>query len=420
MNIAFDITHLVARTGIATPTGIDRVDTAFAEHLGARVEADLVGVQYGFGRPYLFPREEVARLAGQQTETWQRTAGNADSPERQLWDFIAAPSEGWGLSRLSAPSLQAREHRPIRSLIRHVSSHRENLSLPAGTVYLNVAQYLLEISWFTRWLQARPDIKPVFFIHDLIPLDYPEYFRNERKWRFPRILQGAMRHAAALIASSETTAERIARYRREMGLLPIPIIAEPLPAATPFLDRTGRKVSKHPYVVAIGTVEPRKNYLGLLHLWRRLLLNGQTVPKLVILGRIGWENEGVLALLERSPVLKGHVVVASGVSDDACLRLLHGARALVSPSFAEGYGIPVVEALSAGVPVIVSDIPVYREITQGLATFCAPLDGRAWGEAVTGLLHPGRNEALQLQADAFSPPSWERYFDRLLPALQKL
>lgn len=420
MNIAFDLTHLVARTGIATPTGIDRIDANFAEHLSARRDVNLLGVQYGFGQPYLFPREEVARLALGQAQRWrQRGAGDEDA-ERLVWDFISAAPHAWTLSRVSAASLQAGEHRPVRSLLRHRGQCAKDLSLPHGTIYLNIAQYLLEVPWFTRWLRGRPDIKPVFFIHDLIPLDYPEYFPQERKWRFPRIVQGAMNHAAALLASSEATAERIARYRRDKGLSVIPIIANPLPAAHQFLDRTGRKVSNHPYVLAIGTVEPRKNYLGLLLLWRRLILEGQMVPKLVILGRIGWENEGVIALLERSPALKGHVMVASGISDEACLRLLQGARALLSPSFAEGYGIPIVEALSAGVPVIASDIPVYREITQGRATFCSALDGQAWARAVTDLLHPVGNETRQRDADAFSPPQWETYFDRLLPALRTL
>lgn len=420
VNIAYDITHLVARTGIATPTGIDRVDAALASALSTGVSWGFVGLQYGFGRPYLFPTESVAVMAEAHAKLWHSVGGAQDPAEEELLRFIEGVPQGFA----SAPILRARrlqnEHSPIKSLLRHARLHDKHLSLKPGTIYVNAAQYLLEIPLFTTWLKRRADIKPVFFIHDTIPLDFPEYFRRERSWRFPRILRTALTHASAILTSSQSTAARIEHYRKEWGFRDIPIIAEPLPPSDLFRARVQRSINEPPYVVMIGTIEPRKNHIGILHLWRRLIQQGRSVPKLVILGRLGWENEGVLALLNRSALLRGHVMLASGLGDEACLRLLRGARALLSPSFAEGYGIPIVEALSAGVPVIASDTLVHREISQGCALFCDPLDGPAWEHSITSLLNRETCDQMSRQAAQFKAPTWDRYVQRVVNEIRRL
>lgn len=85
------------------------------------------------------------------------------------------------------------------------------------------------------------------------------------------------------------------------------------------------------------------------------------------------------------------------------------------PSFAEGYGLPVVEALSLGTPVIASDIPVFREITQGCALLRHPLDGPGWLQAIMALSDLGSSAAIEARerARAFHAPSWPAYFERV-------
>lgn len=420
MNIAYDMTHLVARSGIATPTGIDRVDASLAAALARHGNITLVGTQYGFTRPFCFEGRNVGELANKHLNRWDKTGELPDDAEKTVIRFLNQPAVEWtGSTVIMTQRMSGEQHRPLRSLLAHIGHAKPQL-IPEGAVYLNIAQYLLEFPLLTRWLRHRPDIKPAFFIHDLIPLDYPEYFRRERKFRFPRIVGTALSLAKAIITSSDATAERIDRYRAEKRLVPVPIIAEPIPPSAVFADRQKRSISEIPYVVAIGTIEPRKNYLGLINLWRQLLRRGHPVPKLVIAGRGGWENEGVMNLLNRSLALRGHVIAVSGLSDAACKRLLLGARAILNASFAEGYGIPVAEALAAGVPAIISDIPVYREISQGHATYVPPLDGPTWAEAITRLIDREEAERLAVKARSFVAPTWDRYCDRLVMALARL
>jgi len=102
--------------------------------------------------------------------------------------------------------------------------------------------------------------------------------------------------------------------------------------------------------------------MTLLNVWRRLAERpGPATPKLVVVGKRGWLNENVTDLMSRSPALRASVIEASGLSTPALRRLLAGARALLMPSFAEGFGLPVAEALAAKVPVIASNLEVFQE-----------------------------------------------------------
>jgi glycosyltransferase involved in cell wall biosynthesis len=150
-----------------------------------------------------------------------------------------------------------------------------------------------------------------------------------------------------------------------------------------------------------------------LHIWRDVVTKlGRSAPKLVVIGERGWENEHVIDLLERCPGLQGYVIEASGLPTPSVKRLLLGARALLMPSFAEGYGLPVVEALATGVPVIASDIPVFHEIGGGRLLTIDPTDGPKWRDAICAFAAddcPARRELLARKAN-HAPPAWPTFF----------
>jgi glycosyltransferase involved in cell wall biosynthesis len=159
--------------------------------------------------------------------------------------------------------------------------------------------------------------------------------------------------------------------------------------------------------VCIGTIEPRKNHLLLLNLWRRLASVGPA-PHLVLIGRRGWENENIIDMLERCTVLQGVVEERSVMADDEVRTLLLGARALLLPSFAEGYGLPLAEALALGVPAICSDIPALREVGAEVPEFLDPLDGPAWRQAIVDYAHPDspRRAAQLARLASWPAPTW--------------
>jgi glycosyltransferase involved in cell wall biosynthesis len=269
---------------------------------------------------------------------------------------------------------------------------------------------------------ARLGAKPVFFVHDLIPLTHPEYCRPGEDARHARRMGTALDCAAGLIANSRHTLDALARHAQARGKpLPpaavawlAPGLAAPPPAPRP---------PGPPYFVVLGTIEPRKNHLLLLQLWRRLAERlGAAAPRLLVVGRRGWECENAVDLLERCAALRGLVVERPGYADAELAACLRHAQALLFPSFAEGYGLPLVEALAMGVPVIASDLPAFREIAGDVPDYLDPLDGKAWGEAVEAYARPASPERqAQLgRLAGFAPPAWAGHFavvDRLLERL---
>jgi glycosyltransferase involved in cell wall biosynthesis len=181
------------------------------------------------------------------------------------------------------------------------------------------------------------------------------------------------------------------------------------------------EVQDRPYFLCLGTIEPRKNHLLLLHVWRSLAGDADA-PRLILVGRRGWENENVVDMLERSDAIRGLVVEAGRVGDARLAGLVAGARAVLMPSFAEGFGLPVAEALAAGTPVIASDLPALRETGGGVPDYLDPLDGPGWRAALLDYARSASpRRAAQLERLAsWTPPRWDDHFARVLPFLDAL
>ena len=128
----------------------------------------------------------------------------------------------------------------------------------------------------------------------------------------------------------------------------------------------------------------------------------------------GWGAEPVLRTLRQSRLLHGQVIFARGLSSPALCRLVAHARALLMPSFAEGFGLPIIEALSVGTPVIASDLPAHREIAGELAIYRDPTDAPGWLAAIC-MFADGNGVAAEIsrRVAAYQPATWGQYFLRI-------
>lgn len=376
--VILDISRLISRVRHARPSGVDRVEMAYArglaERYGPALEFAAVHPTGAYGR---LSREIACAYLDHLEHRWE-DADNTKG-ERSLVSVLP-----W---------------------MRRLVPHRDRGA--AGDVLVQVSPHHLHDTARTRRIIEREKTRFVCMVHDLIPIEYPEYARPGGAATHEKRMETLAQLADALITNSQATAASFARWAHERGG-PIP----PLHAAllgTERLPQVAAFAADKPYFMCVGTIEPRKNHLLLLHLWRHMAatLAPERIPRLKVIGRRGWENEQILDLLERSPGLKPHVDEINNCSDRELAAILKGACGLLMPSFAEGYGMPIAEALAAGTPVIASDIAAHREAGGGVAEFLDPLDGPRWQAVILDFAASGPLRTAQLaRLQDWQAPQW--------------
>ena len=388
--IVLDICHLSLGFWRETPAGVDRVDATFATHFLAADVPNRKALLFTPLGPRAIPTTDARRIFESVQVYWGETKrSEEDRTFRRVRDALTGPpsqlrSPQTALSRSFGEALKVR----AKAVLLHAAALGQTVPIGTDAVYLNVSQYPLSIPTYFRWLQKRPDIKPVFLIHDLLPIEYPEFFHPDSVRRHARRLNVFAKIAAGAIVSTPTVADALLTYIDRLGRKTLPLLVQPLPVSPTFHEprEHEERLAAHPYFIICGTIEPRKNHLLLLNLWRELArLFGPTTPKLVVAGARGWENENIIDMLERCPTIRDHVIEAPGLATPSLKRLIDNARAVLMPSFAEGYGLPVAEALAAGTPVLASNIPSFRAMGGPAITWLDPLDGLGWLAAIRRL-----------------------------------
>jgi glycosyltransferase involved in cell wall biosynthesis len=217
----------------------------------------------------------------------------------------------------------------------------------------------------------------VVTIHDLFFLEHPERTRGEVKRDYPRLAGDHAKRADAVITSSRRT-QRLLTER--LGVAQERIYFCP-PGAPSWL-RLGRSpnIPSDGYVLCLGTLEPRKNIGMLLDAFTRLAGRPGT-PRLVLAGGATQDADGWLERISHEP-LKRHVEYVGYVASDGRERLFAGARALALPSLDEGFGLPALEAMSAGVPVLASNAGSLPEVVGSGGVLLDPLDVDGWVSAI--------------------------------------
>ncbi|WP_085318099.1 glycosyltransferase family 4 protein [Derxia lacustris] len=397
-----DVTRLFRRRadGIGL-TGIDRVNLAYANWTLARGGQLCVWRDSAFSA--LSARDLNAFTHGFLAEAAAETANLRRAPR------LPAGSTGRGWLGRTAGNLGRTAGGWVGALGRRLAPPRAS----EGGWLLNVAHLWLDSP--AAWAAARAQgLRVATMIHDLIPIDFPEYARPGEAERHRRRLLGALRHSQALIGNSQATLDEVRAFAARLQLPLPPSAAAPLGhARLPALPPPRATGSGRPHFLMLGTIEPRKNHLLLLNLWRELVLElGDAAPDLVVVGRRGWECEQVIDMLERCERLRGHVLERNDADDEEALGWLAGARALLLPSFAEGFGLPVQEALALGVPVLASPLPVFREIAGDVPDYCPALDGPGWRRTILGYTAPDSplREAQLARIATYKAFTWEAHF----------
>ncbi|HEX2555067.1 MAG TPA: glycosyltransferase family 1 protein [Microvirga sp.] len=426
--ILFDLTRLVVRLRLETPTGIDRVEFAYARYLSERYRDQVRYLMRWRGSYRVIPTALVIGYLDSLEHQWGMSQPNdVRRLARQVGQFLGDPRIAKDCEGSDVKATRRESRRLWRTRLR-MSLVSQRLRLPPRSegesrIYVNVSHEGLHATRnMAQWIE-RDGLRPVFLLHDLIPVTHPEYVRDGHAARHANRLATMLKHGASILTNSAFTATELRRYAAGLGLRTPPVDVALLSAGFTDHAAPAEVDPGTPYFVVVGTIEPRKNHIFLLHVWRQMAERfGAGIPKLLIIGRRGWENENAIDLIERCAAIHDHVLECGSVPDAVLQRLMKGATAVLFPSFVEGYGMPLAEALMLGVPVIASDIDVFREIAGDIPEFANPLDGPAWSRLVQDYAQPGsaRRLAQVERLRAFRAPTWDEHFEVFETALDRV
>lgn len=370
--LLLDCTRMVAQHWLRRmPSGIDRVCDAYARHFAPRAQA-VVQVR---GRARVLSRGQSERL----------------------FDLLQAPGNSFRRS-FAALAARACTAGPWRG------------AGDTKAIYLNVSHTDFDLDSHHGWVRAS-GVQPVYLLHDLIPIEHPHFTTPHKSARHAGRVRRALETASGIIANSHATASAITAFARAQGLEAPPILGAPLGAhSLPATPLPGLRLPAS--FVCVSTIEQRKNHMLLLDVWQRLITrHGEAAPHLQLIGRWGVGSQAVRLRYQSDPQLRRFVTIHSQCSDTEIARHLRAARALLAPSRAEGFGLPVVEALKLGVPVIASDLPAFREAGGPIPTFLDPAAPEAWLRMIGEFTANGAERQRQMAAlKAYRAPDWGDHF----------
>ena len=270
--------------------------------------------------------------------------------------------------------------------------------------------FLSTNSYITPTLSRAPTATMVY---DLVPFVVNDVARTQSAWIEKATIRPAIRRSRSLICISEATRADLVRCfpqaqsKATVAHLAADASFAPVPSTNP----------QRPFVLAVGTFEPRKNLRRLVAAWEGLPSSVHETYDLVLVGPKGWGDAGIEGADGSSTVR-----IAGRVSDEELRGLYASCACFVYPSLYEGFGLPILEAMASGAPVITSNVSSMPEIAGDAALLVDPLDETAIGQAIRAVLDdPALAASLRARGSARAHEfSWDQTAQTILGVLRSI
>ena len=275
------------------------------------------------------------------------------------------------------------------------------------------------------YLSLNTSVPSIPVIHDLnfehYPKDLPFWYRNYYQHYFPKYAQKAERIATVSEFSKQDIVSRYGISEEKIDVVYNGFSEAFHPLKEHEITESHKQFANgKPYFVFVGTLHPRKNIARLLAAFEDFKNSGSYRQQLVIIGRRKWWTSEMENTFQ-SMKFKNEVIFHEGVSQSDIAKAIGGADALLYPSTFEGFGIPILEGMKSGVPVITSNVSSMPEIAAGSALMCNPFEVKSIAEQLKKLQHePNLRESLiekgRTRAHDFS---WKKTAELLWKSVEK-
>jgi glycosyltransferase involved in cell wall biosynthesis len=371
----------------------------------------------------------------------QRTG--VENYARHLLRAMKPRALGGGSSEI-VNDLQANE----RVILYSPSVLADELDAPVSNWQPTVLNWLFERAWMKgrvslEMLRRKPDVLfvpaqglPMFApkhtvttVHDIVAARSPELVDPKTRRKLLHVTKHAIKHANRIICPSEFTKQELIEVYKvpSEAVFVTPLAADttvyrPIPSEEirPFLQR--QRLGEN-FFLFVGRLEKKKNVSSLIRAFELFKADrGHGDPfELVLVGNLGFGAKELEQYLLHSPV-RDQIRLLGYRSDAEVAALMNQATAFLFPSWYEGFGLPNLEAMACGTPLVTADIPPHREVCGDAAMFVSPKEPEAWGHAMKKIAHDGtlRDDLSAKGSERVKQFSWEKTAEQTWEVLRSL
>lgn len=281
----------------------------------------------------------------------------------------------------------------------------------------------LDAAWMCRvkrsWLLPllkKQGVRIVAHIYDIISITHPQCCLERGVYNFMDFIGAHLQYADDIIVNAQATVDELQKLTQRLGIsLPpchvIPLGADFAKQEIITEDQVPKNVVEavqdRPYILMVGTIEPRKNHKLLLEAYDKGLK--EMGYNIIMAGYMGWNMEEFEQKLESHPDYGKRIFHFTGLDDKAIAFLYQHAKFLAFCSYTEGFGLPIIEAIQRGTPVLAADVPVLREVGGDYCVWFEQDDAGELCEAVCALANSsGWYEKLKNNNKCFHAVTWEK------------
>ena len=265
-------------------------------------------------------------------------------------------------------------------------------------------------------------VRVAVLIYDLIPIRYPQFMVDITLLRFMEFLSAHLTYADDIVVTTNAVRDDVSALMSELKIPEKPFRVIGLGAdfsdigviSEGLIDpEIARIADRGKFLLTVGSVEPRKNHKVMIEAYEKHLAD--TDVSLIIVGKIGWDIGDLIVKIKSSPNYNNGLYLLEGINDATLNYLYSKAFTVLFASYIEGYGLPTVEAMINGSPVICSDIPVMHEVGGDFCDYFPPNDAERLAEIIKSYLTDSDlySKIKKRLSTEYIPPKWSETMKQL-------